>query len=77
MSTSTGDNTKTRKARPKTTGELIGVRLQPEILAALDEAIADDAAENPPAFTRPGLIRTIVEDWLISQSYLPDRPSNK
>ena len=34
---STRDNTKTRKSRPKTTGELVGVRIQPEIIGKLDD----------------------------------------
>jgi hypothetical protein len=33
---STRDNMKTRKPRPKTTGELIGVRVQPNLLEKLD-----------------------------------------
>lgn len=74
MRLSISDNKKSR-GRPVTTGTspLIGVRLPSDVLAALDKAIADDAAEHPPAFTRPGLIRVIVEHWLIEQEYLPEK----
>jgi len=37
MSPSTRDRTKTRKARPKETGTLVGIRFQAEPLAVLDD----------------------------------------
>jgi hypothetical protein len=36
MKASTRDNTKTPKKRPSQTGELVGIRLQPEPLATID-----------------------------------------
>jgi len=64
MNKSTDDNTKTRKPRPKITGELIGVRLQPDLLAQLDAFIAQQA---PPFPTRPEAIRRLVEQALEKQ----------
>jgi hypothetical protein len=56
MSGSTGDNTKTHKARPKQTGLLVGTRLQPELLAKLD-AWRREQSDLP---TRPEAIRRII-----------------
>jgi hypothetical protein len=57
MSGSTGDNTKTRRKRPKQTGLLVGTRLQPELLAQLDEW----RRGQPDLPTRPEAIRRIIE----------------
>jgi hypothetical protein len=57
MST-TRDNTK--KRRPSQTGELIGVRLQPEQLAALDGW----RARQDPVPSRPEAIRLILGEKL-------------
>lgn len=62
--------TQKRKRGPAPTGKgmLVGVRLQPDILAALDKA-----AETPPGRSRPETIRFILNDWLIGQGLLPHR----
>jgi hypothetical protein len=57
MAGSTGDNTKTRKPRPKQTGLLVGTRLQPELLAQLDAW----RRLQPDLPTRPEAIRRIIE----------------
>jgi hypothetical protein len=51
------DNMKTRKSRPKTTGELIGVRIQPEMIGKLDDWRRGQ--EDLPG--RPEAIRRLVE----------------
>ena len=58
MGSSTRDNTKRKRAQQ--TGTLIGVRLQPEGLAALDQFIA----QSPQETTRPEAIRALMEDAL-------------
>jgi hypothetical protein len=37
MTSSTRDNTKARKKRPPQTGELVGIRFQPQPLAEIDQ----------------------------------------
>jgi hypothetical protein len=54
LSGSTRDNTKGK--RPEQTGQLIGVRLQPVDLNALDRWIS----EQPEELTRPEAIRRIL-----------------
>lgn len=54
MAPSSRDNTK--RKRPEQTGTLIGVRLQPEQLSALDAWIG----ANAPEATRPEGIRKIL-----------------
>lgn len=58
MSTSISDNTK-RRGRPRTTGTgtLVGVRLQPDTLAKIDEW----RARRTPVPSRPEVIREMVE----------------
>jgi len=60
--TSINDNKK-RRGRPVTTGTgtMIGVRLQPDQLGALDKWIA---AQPEPRPTRPEAIRSILKDHL-------------
>ena len=52
-----------KKRGPPATGkgELIGVRLQPEILQPLDQWIAD---QHDPQPTRPEAVRKALQDWL-------------
>ena len=59
MPSSTRDNTK--RPRPKQTGSLVGVRLQPEDLAALDAWIAKEP--DPPS--RPEAIRAMMRAALL------------
>ena len=57
MKTSTRDNVKTRKRRPETTGEMVGVRLQPEAMRRIDQYRAQEA--DVPS--RPEAIRRLVD----------------
>jgi hypothetical protein len=59
---STRDNMTTRKSRPKTTGELIGVRIQPEMLGTLDGWRRKQ--HDLPG--RPEAIRRLVELGLLA-----------
>jgi hypothetical protein len=63
------------RGRPKTTGmgTLVGVRVLPNLLSALDSWIA---AQPEPKPTRPEAIRYALRDWLIFQGILksPDDP---
>lgn len=63
MMVSTRDNMKTRKSRPNTTGELIGVRVQPEMLGKLDDWRRRQ--EDLPG--RPEAIRRILELGLLAK----------
>jgi hypothetical protein len=67
---------KRRGPLPTGKGELIGVRLQPPQLAALDSWI-DQQPEPKPS--RPEAIRVALRDWLIGLGIFPlqeeDRPS--
>jgi hypothetical protein len=60
------DNKKSR-GRPATTGTgtLIGVRLQPDMLAALDKFVDEQAG-----ITRPEAVRLILRDWLVRNQML-------
>ena len=57
LKASTRDNVKTRKHRPETTGELIGVRLQPEAVRRIDQFRAQQA--DVPS--RPEAIRRLID----------------
>lgn len=58
---------KKSRGRPSTgVGTLVGVRLQPELLSALD-AYSTHADGTP---SRPETVRRIVRDWLIANGYL-------
>jgi hypothetical protein len=57
MSKSISDNMKTRKKRAPVTGELVGVRIQPELGKQLDDWRRNQ--EDVP--TRPEAIRRLVE----------------
>lgn len=59
MKKSTGDNTNTRK-RASQTGEMVGVRLQPDQIAAVDRW----RSKQPDLPTRPEAIRRLVEKAL-------------
>ncbi len=50
----------TKKNRPDAPGTMVGVRLQPDQLAALDAWIA----RQDPAPSRPEAIRTLLADAL-------------
>ena len=63
MSSSTRDNTKRKRAQQ--TGTLVGVRLQPDGLAALDAFIAQSAE---PGASRPEAIRTLMGEALNAKS---------
>jgi hypothetical protein len=63
MSASSRDNTKRRRA--KQTGTLVGVRLQPDGLTALDEFIAQSA---DPGYSRPEAIRALMDEALKTKS---------
>jgi hypothetical protein len=54
MTKATGDNT--RRKRSPQAGQLIGVRLQPDQLAALDAWMA----QQPEPMTRPEAVRRIL-----------------
>lgn len=56
MASSTRDNVNTRK-RAKSVGELVGVRLQPDALTAID----DWRRQQPDLPGRPEAIRRLVE----------------
>jgi hypothetical protein len=61
MMVSTRDN---RKRRAAQAGTLIGVRLQPDALAALDTWIA----AQPDAPSRPEAVRRLIEAGINAQS---------
>jgi hypothetical protein len=50
------DNAETRKRRPRQTGEMIGTRLQPDLLKLVD----DWRREQPDLPTRPEAIRRLI-----------------
>jgi hypothetical protein len=56
-----------KRGRPANArGRVVGVRLQPSVLAALDQFIVDEGVGD----SRPGTIRYILEDWFLSQGKL-------
>ena len=61
-----------RKPGPPATGKgtLIGVRLQPLDLAALDRFIA---TQPKPQSTRPEAIRLALRDWLTGLGFIKHR----
>ena len=60
MSKSIGVNTNTRKKRPEQTGQMVGARLQPELLKRLDEW----RREQPDLPSRPEALRRLAEKGL-------------
>lgn len=57
---------KRRGPAPTGKGKPVLVRLQPDLLKALD------AASEHHAITRPEALRMILKDWFEKQTYLPD-----
>jgi hypothetical protein len=68
MTSSIRDNTKRKRAQQ--TGTLVGVRLQPEGLAALDGFIAQSPQE---AYSRPEAIRALMDQALEAKKKTPPR----
>ena len=60
MAKSTGVDTNTRKKRPKQTGQMVGTRLQPELLKKLD----DWRRDQPDLPNRPEALRRLAEKAL-------------
>jgi len=63
------ENTLARKrGRPATgRGQTVGVRILPDLMDAMDAAIAADGVR----VTRPEMIRRIVADWLRERGFVP------
>jgi hypothetical protein len=57
MAKSTGVNTNTRKKRPKQTGQMVGARIQPDLLKRLD----DWRRAQPDLPSRPEALRRLAE----------------
>lgn len=64
MKTATGVNAKPKK-RPAETGTLVGVRLQPDMLAAIDKFVDEEAG-----ISRPEAIRLLLKQWLTRNKML-------
>ena len=60
MAKSTRVNTNTRKRRPAQTGQMVGARLQPELLKRLD----DWRRKQPDLPSRPEALRRLAEKGL-------------
>lgn len=63
---------KRRGPKPTGKGTLVGVRLQPDLLEALDRFIA----EEKPDTSRPEALRIAFRDWAIAHGLMelpPDR----
>ena len=59
-----------KRGRPATgRGLPVTVRLQPDLLDAVDQSLAG----VPDAQTRPEMVRYILRDWLVGHGYLPHR----
>jgi hypothetical protein len=76
MAKSIRANTKKKRGRgrPKTTGkgEMVGVRLHPDLLNPLDQWIADQPTPQP---SRPDAVRKALHDWLSGLGLMAgDRP---
>lgn len=56
---------KRRGPAPTGKGILVGVRIQPDMLAALDKFVAEKAG-----ISRPEAVRLILRDWLIGNQFL-------
>jgi metal-responsive CopG/Arc/MetJ family transcriptional regulator len=56
-----------KRGRPATgKGTQVQVRLQPDLLRALDRFIAEEA----PDVSRPEALRTAFKDWAVAHGYL-------
>src|SRR3954466_9616574 len=70
MTRAMADNRK-KKGRPRIGSTLVGVRLPPDQLAALDKFIAKHPEPRP---SRPEAIRRMVAEHLSGVRFLPTRP---
>jgi hypothetical protein len=67
MSDAIPDNRKSRgRGRPRVDSTLVGLRLPPDMLEALDKFVDRDAIPS-----RPEAVRLILKDWLIANGMLP------
>lgn len=55
-----------KRGRPKIGATLVGVRIEPELLSALDKLV-----DQQGGITRPEAIRLILKDWLTGNQLLP------
>ncbi|WP_349371773.1 hypothetical protein [Salinarimonas sp.] len=62
------DSKKSRGRPPTGIGKPVGLRLYPELEAAVDAAIA---AQPEPKPGRPEMIRRALADWLRERGHLP------
>lgn len=53
-------------SQPKSRSEQVGVRLEPDLLAALDRY-----AKEHGEMTRPQALRAAFRDWAIAHGYMP------
>ncbi len=61
------------RGRPRTDATLIGVRMAPDLIAALDKFIHEEA----PAASRPEALRTIFRQWAEGRGYLAALPPDE
>lgn len=62
MSFLTGPETRKSRGRPRENATPVNVRVRPQLLEALDKALADKGLMLGD--TRPEAVRAILEDWL-------------
>ena len=68
---SSDDTTDRRlRGRPRTDATLVGVRMAPELLNALDRFIAEEAL----SVSRPEALRVAFRQWAEGRGYLPALP---
>lgn len=58
------------RGRPRTDATLVGVRMAPELLNALDRFIAEEGL----SISRPEALRVAFRQWAESRGYLPALP---
>lgn len=68
-----GSDDRSTRGRPRTNATLVGVRLAPELVAALDRFIG----EEMPGTSRPEALRVAFRQWALGRGYLAPFPPDE
>ena len=61
------------RGRPRTDTTLVGVRMAPDLIAALDRFIADEA----PGMSRPEALRMVFRRWAEQEGLINRQPPDE
>lgn len=64
---------KKTRGRPRIDATLVGVRMPPDLLSALDRFVT----EEKPSMSRPEALRLAFREWAIGRGFYPEQPADE